>query len=309
MCSFKFALPASFLQGESATLGGAALGLEVRLAASVILVGPTECHSQVDGEREGEGEDTGARDQSPSPGLALWKEGASSPAPSPGPPRSSPAPHAKLSINIIAACGLQSAVVEAAAWLGGGAAVLGRAHQVGGHLHQLLVHWTVKVVAKLLWQGYMTGQFEPAYIQGHSHSRCALLSAMRWLAICALLLQVGPHPYCTLNLFPADEQLASRLPALRTPFQVIHSFNPCHFDCADANVYVHVLSAFEAGHFHRQQKPRSQRCLGSEAALPALMPAGTVLLPRLEVSWGNGMGRCEHLRRHRDLGTAAHRGS
>ncbi len=65
-----------------------------------------------------------------------------------------------LSVAVVAACGLQAAVQEAQAWLGAGAAVLGRA------------------------------------------------------------LQLGPHPYATLNLFPADAQLSRRLPPMRTPFQV-----------------------------------------------------------------------------------------
>lgn len=45
---------------------------------------------------------------------------------------------ARLETEIIAACGLQAAVVEAAAWLGGGASVLGHARRLGPHPYALL---------------------------------------------------------------------------------------------------------------------------------------------------------------------------
>ncbi|KAI8475817.1 MAG: hypothetical protein J3K34DRAFT_516995 [Monoraphidium minutum] len=46
-------------------------------------------------------------------------------------PAGSPAPPGEICVEIIRACGLQAAVKEAQAWLGGGSALLGHAHQVG----------------------------------------------------------------------------------------------------------------------------------------------------------------------------------
>lgn len=144
--SLPMALDSDACEARATAPGADMPVMQVRLQAEQAVVGPAAVSDDA----------TGIADN------------ATASTPSPEQPLAPPDPSsivlpASIHVDITAGCGLQTAVSEAAAWLGGAASVLGRAHQL------------------------------------------------------------GPHPYATLSLFPADEHLKALYPAARTPFQVSHN--------------------------------------------------------------------------------------
>lgn len=138
------------VQQQSGGTGKEAAGvalptLEIRLQGEKVVVGPAHDvpSSAVKADRPGvagQDGDAGREDVPAYPGQGQGPTAGPWGLRSPGPAKSLAPPMVplRLSVDIAGACGLQAAVVEAQAWLGGGSAVLGRAHQLGPHPYAML---------------------------------------------------------------------------------------------------------------------------------------------------------------------------